>query len=141
MIHNHPILYLLVLMLAVPFLVSCTTPPPPDTTAEDTQAINAAIKQFADAFNRYLPSQSVTPQQARDSAASSANRSATQAPDVADGNGPQPAENRECCGVADGRRGGGEESDDLLEIPPSLRRDRPAAPDDDEAEKVWQNEI
>ena len=52
MIHNHPILYLLVLMLAVPFLVSCTTAPPPDTTAEDSQAIRAATKQFVDAINR-----------------------------------------------------------------------------------------
>ena len=33
MIHNHPIFYLLVLMLAVPFLVSCTTAPQ-DTTAQ-----------------------------------------------------------------------------------------------------------
>ena len=52
MIHNHPIHYLLVLMLAVPFLVSCTTAPPPDTTAEDSQAIRAATKQFVDAINR-----------------------------------------------------------------------------------------
>ena len=52
MIHNHPILYLLVLTLAVPFLVSCTTAPPPDTTAEDSQAIRAATKQFVDAINR-----------------------------------------------------------------------------------------
>ena len=52
MIHNHPILYLLVLTLAVPFLVSCTTAPPPDTTAEDLQAINAISKQWVDAFNR-----------------------------------------------------------------------------------------
>ncbi len=52
MIHNHPILYLLVLMLAVPFLVSCTTAPPPDTTAEDTQAIKAASAQWLDAFNQ-----------------------------------------------------------------------------------------
>ena len=52
MIHNHPILYLLVIMLAMPFLVSCTTAPPPDTTAEDSQAIRAASKQWDDAFNR-----------------------------------------------------------------------------------------
>ena len=52
MIHNHPILSLLVLTLAVPFLVSCTTAPPPDTTAEDSQAINAVRKQFTDAFNQ-----------------------------------------------------------------------------------------
>ncbi len=52
MIHNHPIQYLLVLMLAVPFLVSCTTAPPPDTSAEDSQAINAVSKQWVDAFNR-----------------------------------------------------------------------------------------
>ena len=52
MIHNHPILYLLVIILAVPFLVSCTTAPPPDTTAEDSQAIKAASKQWVDAFNR-----------------------------------------------------------------------------------------
>ncbi|MCH7819093.1 MAG: nuclear transport factor 2 family protein [Candidatus Marinimicrobia bacterium] len=52
MIHNHRILSLFALMLAIPILVSCTTAPPPDTTAEDTQAINAVIKQFADAFNQ-----------------------------------------------------------------------------------------
>ena len=52
MIHNRPILSLLVLMLAVPFLVSCTTAPPPDTTAEDSQAVRAASKQWVDAFNR-----------------------------------------------------------------------------------------
>ena len=52
MIHNHPILSLLVVMLAMPFLVSCTTAPPPDTTAEDSQAIRAASKQWDDAFNR-----------------------------------------------------------------------------------------
>ena len=51
MTDNHPILYLLVLMLAVPFLVSCTTAPQ-DTTAEDSQAIKAASKQWVDAFNR-----------------------------------------------------------------------------------------
>ena len=49
---NHPIQYLLVIMLAMPFLVSCTTAPPPDTSAEDSQAINAVRKQYADAFNR-----------------------------------------------------------------------------------------
>ncbi len=97
--------------------------------------------QFADAFNRYLPSQSATPQQARDSKGFSANRSATQASNVADGNGPEPAENRQCCGVADGKGGEGEDGDDLLGIPRSLRRDRPPAEPDDEAEKVWQNEI
>ena len=52
MIHNHSIFNLLVLMLAVPFLVSCTTAPPPDTSAEDSQAIRAASKQWDDAFNR-----------------------------------------------------------------------------------------
>ena len=52
MTDNHPKLYLLIIMLAVPFLVSCTTAPPPDTTAEDTQAINAVIKQFVDAINQ-----------------------------------------------------------------------------------------
>ena len=49
--HNHPILFLLVIMLAVPFLVSCTTAPPPDTTAEDSQAIRAASKQWEDNFD------------------------------------------------------------------------------------------
>ena len=49
--HNHPTLSLLVLMLAVPFLVSCTTAPPPDTTAEDSQAIRAASKQWEDNFD------------------------------------------------------------------------------------------
>ena len=49
---NHPILSLLVITLAVPFLVSCTTAPPPDTTAEDLQAIKAVSEQFVEAFNR-----------------------------------------------------------------------------------------
>ena len=52
MIHNHPILYLLVLMLAVPILLSCTTPPPPDTTAEDTQAIKVVRNQLTYNFNQ-----------------------------------------------------------------------------------------
>ena len=54
MIHNRPILSLLVLTLAVSFLVSCATtpPPPPDTSAEDIQAITAASEQYVDAFNR-----------------------------------------------------------------------------------------
>ena len=52
MIHYRPILSLLVLMLAVPFLVSCTTAPPPDTTAEDLQSINAKRKQVVNVFNR-----------------------------------------------------------------------------------------
>ena len=52
MIHKHPILYLLVLTLAVAFLVSCTTAPPPDTSAEDSEAIKAASTQWLDAFNR-----------------------------------------------------------------------------------------
>ena len=52
MIHNHPILYLLVLMLAVPILLSCTTAPPPDTSAADGEAIKSVSKQWVDAFNR-----------------------------------------------------------------------------------------
>ena len=52
MIHNHRIPSLLVMMLAVPFLVSCTTAPPPDTSAEDSRAIEAVSKQWVDAFNR-----------------------------------------------------------------------------------------
>ena len=52
MIHNHPMFSMLVLTLAVPFLLSCTTAPPPDTTAEDSQAIKAVSKQWVDAFNR-----------------------------------------------------------------------------------------
>ena len=52
MIHNHPIISLLALMLAVPFLVSCTTAPPPDTSAADGEAIKAVSKQWVDAFNR-----------------------------------------------------------------------------------------
>ena len=52
MTHNHPILSLLVIMLAVPFLLSCTTAPPPDTTAEDTQAIKAVRNQLTYNFNR-----------------------------------------------------------------------------------------
>ena len=51
MIHNHPILSLLVLTLAVPFLVSCEKAPK-DTTDEDLQAISAKRKQHVEAFNR-----------------------------------------------------------------------------------------
>ena len=50
MIHNHPILSLLVLTLAVTFLVSCEKAPK-DTTAEDSRAIKAASKQYIDNFN------------------------------------------------------------------------------------------
>ncbi len=50
--HNHPFIYLLVLTLTLLFLVSCTTAPPPDTTAEDLQAINAKRKQYANDFNQ-----------------------------------------------------------------------------------------
>ena len=50
MIHNHPILSLLVVMLAMPFLVSCEKAPK-DTTAENREAINAINKRFADNFN------------------------------------------------------------------------------------------
>ncbi len=50
MIYNHPILYLLVLTLAVPFLVSCTTAP------QDTEMIGrefqALDRQFAAAIER-----------------------------------------------------------------------------------------
>ena len=52
MIHNHPFLSLIVIMLAMPILVSCTTAPPPDTTADDIQAINAIRMQWIDAFNQ-----------------------------------------------------------------------------------------
>jgi len=52
MIHNHPILHLLVLMLAVTFLLSCTTASPPDTSVEDSRSIKTASIQFADAFNQ-----------------------------------------------------------------------------------------
>jgi len=52
MIHKHPILYLLAITLAVPFLVSCTTAPPPDTTAEDLQAIKAVSEQVINANNQ-----------------------------------------------------------------------------------------
>ena len=52
MTDNHPILSLLVLTLAVTFLVSCTTAPPPDTTAEDIQALKAASGQYVEAFNQ-----------------------------------------------------------------------------------------
>ncbi|MCH7520039.1 MAG: nuclear transport factor 2 family protein [Candidatus Dadabacteria bacterium] len=51
MIHNHPILHLLVLMLGVTCLLSCTTAPPPDTSEEDSQAIKAASSQFVENFN------------------------------------------------------------------------------------------
>ena len=53
MMHNKSILYLLVLMFAVPLLVSCSTPPPPDTSAEDGRAIKAASAQFVDNFNAH----------------------------------------------------------------------------------------
>ncbi len=50
MVHKHPTLSLLVLTLAIPFLVSCTTATQ-DTTAEDGQAIRAASKQWEDNFD------------------------------------------------------------------------------------------
>jgi len=53
MIHNHPILHLLVLMLGVTCLLSCTTAPPPDTSEEDSQAIKAASSQFVENFNSH----------------------------------------------------------------------------------------
>ena len=49
--HNHPILYLLALTLAVPFLVSCEKAAK-DTTAEDIQAVKAASERWVDAFNQ-----------------------------------------------------------------------------------------
>ena len=52
MTDNHPIFYLLVLTLTVPFLLSCTTAPPPDTTTEDLQAIKAVSEQFTNAYNQ-----------------------------------------------------------------------------------------
>ena len=70
--------------------------------------------QFADAFRRYLPSQSATPQQSRNSGGYSAGRSATQAPNVADESGPKPAEDWECCGVADEKGARGENTPDSL---------------------------
>jgi len=51
MIHNHPSFSILVLTLSMLFLVSCTTAPPPDTTAEDIRAIETASAQWVDAFN------------------------------------------------------------------------------------------
>ena len=51
MLQNNQIIYLIVLMLAVPFLVSCTTAPPPDTSAADAESIRAASSQVADRFN------------------------------------------------------------------------------------------
>ena len=48
--HNHPILSLLVIMLVVPFLVSCEKAPQ-DTTAEDRQAVKAVSKQWVDNYN------------------------------------------------------------------------------------------
>ena len=51
MIHNHPVLSLLVLTLAVPFMVSCEKAAK-DTSAEDSQAIKAVSKQWVDAFNQ-----------------------------------------------------------------------------------------
>lgn len=53
MLQNNQILYLIVLMLVVPFLVSCTTAPPPDTSAADAESIRAASSQFADRFNSH----------------------------------------------------------------------------------------
>ena len=52
MIHNRPILYLLVIMLAVPCMLSCSTAPPPGTSAEDLQAIKAASEQVINANNQ-----------------------------------------------------------------------------------------
>ena len=51
MIHNRPILSLLVLTLAVSFMVSCEKAAK-DTTAEDSRAIEAASEQFTNAYNQ-----------------------------------------------------------------------------------------
>ena len=53
MMHNNSMLYLLVLTLAVFLLVSCTTAPPPDTSAADSESIRTASSQFADRFNSH----------------------------------------------------------------------------------------
>ena len=47
----------------------------------------------------------------------------------------------EQCAACHGKAGEGEDGDDLLGSPPSLRRDRPASSADDEVEKLWQDEI
>ena len=49
--HNHPILFLLVIMLAGPFMVSCEKAAK-DTSAEDLQAVKAASEQFTNAYNQ-----------------------------------------------------------------------------------------
>jgi putative DNA primase/helicase len=63
------------------------------------------LQWFADAFGRYLPpdtpSQSATPQQAKQSAALDEIKSATSPTDVALEIGRKPAENLDCCVVAD----------------------------------------
>ena len=53
MLQNHSMNYVLFLMLTVSLLVSCTTAPPPDTSAADAESIRAASSQFADRFNSH----------------------------------------------------------------------------------------
>lgn len=52
MLQNQSNKYVLILLLTVPLLVSCTTAPPPDTSAADLQAINALSDQWIVAFNQ-----------------------------------------------------------------------------------------
>jgi putative DNA primase/helicase len=56
---------------------------------------------FSDAFSRYLPSPSATPQQTNEINALSRIPSATSTPNVADRKSDKPLKNNECCGVAD----------------------------------------
>lgn len=52
MLQNQSNKYVLILLFTVSLLVSCTTAPPPDTSAADLQAINALSDQWINAFNQ-----------------------------------------------------------------------------------------
>ena len=80
------------------------------------------LADFEDAFARYLPPLSATPQQANVSTGLSESSSATQPPNVADDNHANPLKEHECCAVAADKRDGEEEADDLFHIPRSLDR-------------------
>jgi putative DNA primase/helicase len=75
-------------------------------------------RHFDDAFARYLPPiLSATPQQAAEDLGFDGFSSATSPNNVADENGSEPAENNDCCGVADRKGGTGGNGYDDDELP------------------------
>lgn len=91
------------------------------------------IAAFEDAFNRYLslfpldtPDQSATPLHSQKTAAHSGFQTATSGGDVAFRNGPKPAENSQCSGVAD-EIGVPREEDKEDEVPgPGSNNEKPS---------------